>query len=401
MITETSNLIMEGVKVVDLSRVVAGPFCTSLLGDMGADVIKVEDTGTGDEARVWPPIRDGVSAVFLANNRNKRGIAVDMKKPEGAEIIRRLAKEADVLIENFRSGTMEKFGLDYEQLAAANPGLVYCSISAFGRTGPRADEAAYEAVMQAFAGVMSITGEPDGAPVRCGLTFVDLTTGLLSAMGIVSALFKRSKTGLGQRVDGNLFSTAVSLLNYHGESYLLTGEVPKRLGSGGPLACPYRNFRCADDQWIFIAGSNEGFWKRLADALGLSAMNDDPRYATNVERVKHRAEVDRIVQEAVGRYRREELMKLLEKAGVPAVPVNTIDQVLADPQVAAQDMLWEVEQPKLGKVSVLGFPLSFSRMKAGVRRDPPQHGQHTDEVLKEHGYSQDEIDRLRARKVIL
>lgn len=397
----TSNLALDGIKVVDLSRVLAGPFCAMLLGDMGADVIKVEDTGLGDEVRAWPPHKEGISACFLVNNRNKRGIAVDMKKPEGVGIIRRLVKEADVLIENFRAGAMEKFGLGYEELGKLNPRLVYCSISAFGRTGPRALEAGYEAGVQACAGIMSVTGNPDGEPVRCGVAFLDLSTGLLSVMGIVCALYQRSMTGFGQRVDANLLSTALSLLNFQAEGYLLAGVVPKAMGSGNPATCPYRNFRCADGQWVFIAGANENLWKRLASAIGLSALIDDPQYATNKERVKNRVELERIVQRAVGRYQREDLLQLLEKADVPATPVNSIDQVFDDPQVVAQKMIWQVEQPHLGKVPVLGFPLSFSRMQSGVRRNPPQQGQHTDEVLKECGYSQVEIDQLRNLKVIL
>jgi crotonobetainyl-CoA:carnitine CoA-transferase CaiB-like acyl-CoA transferase len=401
MNAETSKLLLEGAKVLDLTRVIAGPFCAMMLGDMGADVIKVEDVGVGDEIRSWPPHKEGQSAAFLINNRNKRGIAVNMKAPEGVEIIRRLVKEADVLVENFRTGQMEKFGLGYEALAEINPRLVYCSISAFGRTGPRAQEAGYEAILQAFTGIMSVTGETDGPPVRCGISVVDLSAGILSAMGIVCALYQRSQTGLGQRVDGSLLSTALTLLNYQAEGYLLAGVVPSALGSGIPGTCPYRNFHCADGQWIFIAGANEISWKRLAGAIGLSALIDDPRYATNMERVKNRNELERIVQEAVGGYDRADLLKLLEKAGVPAAPVNRVNQLLDDPQVAAQNMIWQVEQPLLGKVPVVGFPLTFSRMPLGVRRNPPQQGQHTDEVLKESGYTPGEIDRLRNMKAIL
>ena len=397
----TSGLILDGVKGVDLTRVVAGPFCAQMLGDMGADVVKVEDTGIGDEIRGWAPSKEGQSAGFLINNRNKRGIAVNMKAPEGVEIIRRLVKEADVLVENFRTGQMEKFGLGYEQLAELNPRLIYCSVSAFGRSGPRAQEAGYEAVMQAFAGIMSVTGEKDREPVRCGISLVDLFTGNLSVMGIICALYQRSKTGLGQRVDANLLSSALTLLNFQAEGYLLAGVVPQALGSGMPAACPYRNYRCADEQWIFIAGANENLWRRLTGALGLSALTDDPRYATNLERVKRRVELDGIVQEAVGKYQREDLLKLLDKAGVPATPVNNIGQLLEDPQVDALNMRWEIEAPRVGKVPVMGFPVKFSRMQPSVRRNPPQHGQHTDEVLKEYSYSQSEIDQLRKREVIL
>ena len=395
------NLILEGVRVLDLSRVLAGPFCGAILGDMGADVIKVEDTKTGDELRTWPPHKEGESPGFLVNNRNKRGIAVDMKKAEGVEIVRRLAQNADVLIENFRTGAMEGFGLGYEKLAEVNPKLIYCSISAFGRTGPRAQEAGYEALMQAFSGIMSITGEPDGPPVRCGVSFLDLTTGILCALGAVCALYQRAQTGLGQRIDGSLLTTAVSLLNFQAENFLLAGVVPKALGSGAPGTSPYRNFRCADNQWVFIAGANDNLWKRLAGAIGLASLAEDPRFATNVERVKNRVELEGTVQEAIGRFTRDVLLKLLEKAGVPATPVNRVDQALEDAQVKAQNMIWQMNHPRLGKTPIVGFPLAFSRMQPNLRLNPPRQGEHTEEILQECGYTPNEIFQLRERKVIL
>src|SRR5918994_6348930 len=295
----TPSLPLEGVRVVDLSRVLAGPFCGALLGDLGADVVKVEDPNVGDESRTWPPHKEGESAGYLVNNRNKRGISVDLKAPDGVEIVKTLVRDADVLIENFRTGTMEEFGLGYDALAAVNPKLIYCSVSAFGRTGPRAKGAGYEALMQAFSGIMSITGEPGGAPVRCGVSFLDLTTGILSAFGIVNALLHRVRTGLGQRVDGSLLETAVTLLNYHAEGYLLTGTQPKPLGSSHPSLSPYRTFKCRDGQWIFIAGANDRFWQRLAPALGLGDMATDPRFAVNIERVRNRRELEAALEAAI------------------------------------------------------------------------------------------------------
>ncbi|HXG17069.1 MAG TPA: CaiB/BaiF CoA-transferase family protein [Calidithermus sp.] len=393
-------LSLHGVRVLDLSRVLAGPFCAMLLADLGADVIKVEDPGAGDESRTWPPHKDGESAAFLVINRNKRGITLDLKQPEGVEVLTRLAQRADVLIENFRTGTMEAFGLGWERLAALNPRLIYCSISAFGRTGPRRDGAGYEALMQAFSGIMSITGEPDGPPVRCGVSFLDLTTGILCAFGIVNALLDRQRTGLGQRVDGSLLETAVGLLNYHAEGYLLTGQVPRALGSSHPSLSPYRTFRCRDGQWVFIAGANDRLWQRLAAALGLGWMATDPRFAVNVERVRHRRELERHLEEAIARYDREPLLKLLEEAGVPATPVNTVDQVMNDPQTAARGMVERVVHPRLGEIPVIGTPVKFSRLQPGVRAPAPLQGQHTDEVLAEHGYSPEAIAALREKKVI-
>jgi crotonobetainyl-CoA:carnitine CoA-transferase CaiB-like acyl-CoA transferase len=395
------SLSLDGVRVLDLSRVLAGPFCGMLLSDLGADVVKIEDTGAGDESRTWPPHKDGESAAFLVINRNKRDMTLDLKAPEGVAVLERMVATADVLIENFRTGTMESFGLGYDRLAAINPRLVYCSVSAFGRTGPRKDAAGYEALMQAFSGIMSITGEPDGAPLRCGVSFLDLTTGIFCAFGIVNALLHRERTGLGQRVDGSLLETAVTLLNYHAEGYLLTGNQPKPLGSSHPSLSPYRTFKCRDGQWIFIAGANDRFWQRLAPALGLPELATDPRFAVNVERVKNRRELEAALQAAIARHDREPLLKVLEDAGVPATPVNTVQQVMEDAQTAARSMIERVAHPRLGEIPVVGTPVKFSRMKAGVRRAAPQQGQHTDEILAEYNYSSADITALRAKKVVV
>ena len=397
----TNPLPLEGIRVIDLSRVLAGPFCGALLGDFGADVVKVEDPQVGDESRTWPPHKNGEAAGYLVNNRNKRGISVDLKSRDGVEIVRRLARDADVLIENFRTGTMEEFGLGYDTLSAANPRLIYCSVSAFGRTGPRAEGAGYEALMQAFSGIMSITGEPGGAPVRCGVSFLDLTTGILCALGVMSALHQRNRTGLGQRVDASLLETAVGLLNFQAEGYLLAGLVPKALGSAHPSLSPYRNFRCRDGQWVFIAGANDRLWKRLTTALGLGGMAEDPRFAVNVERVRHRQELEARLEEAIGAHDREPLLKLLEEAGVPATPVNTVDQVLNDPQTATRKVIRRMEHPKLGSIPVVGTPIGFSQMEPGIRRHAPARGEHTDEVLREMGYSDGDVADLRARKVVV
>jgi crotonobetainyl-CoA:carnitine CoA-transferase CaiB-like acyl-CoA transferase len=397
--TDTS-LALEGIRVVDLSRVLAGPFCAMLLSDLGADVIKVEDTAAGDESRTWPPHKDGESAAYLVINRNKRDMTLDLKTPEGVEIVKTLVRGADVLIENFRTGTMESFGLGYDVLAEINPRLVYCSVSAFGRTGPRKDGAGYEALMQAFSGIMSITGEPDGPPVRCGISFLDLTTGIFSAFGILNALMYRERTGLGQRVDASLLETAVTLLNYHAEGYLLTGAIPTALGSSHPSVVPYRNFRCRDGQWVFVAAANNRLWQRLAPALGVGDLVDDPRFASNQERVKNRRELEPVLEKAIAPYDRPALLDLLEQAGVPATPVNTVDQVMTDPQTAARQMLGRVVHPRLGEIPVIGTPVKFSRMNAGPRTAAPLYGQHTDEILAEHGYSAEQIAAFRTKNVV-
>jgi crotonobetainyl-CoA:carnitine CoA-transferase CaiB-like acyl-CoA transferase len=394
-------LSLDGIRVIDLSRVIAGPWCGALLADLGADVIKVEDTGPGDESRTWPPHKDGEAAAYLLFNRNKRGIALDLKTPEAVEVVKRLVKDADVVIENFRTGTMESFGLGYDVLAQINPRLIYCSVSAFGRTGPRKDSAGYEALMQAFSGIMSITGEPGGQPVRAGVSFLDLTTGILCALGVSNAIIQREKTGLGQRVDGSLLETAVSLLAFHAEGYLLTGALPRALGSGHPSLSPYRNFKCRDGQWIFIAAANDRFWQKLAKALGLTDLAADPRFEKNQGRVANRAELEGILEKTIGGLDREPLLKRLEEADVPATPVNTVDQVMNDPQTAERGIVQRVAHPKLGEIPVVGTPLHFSRMTPGVRTAAPLRGEHTDTVLASLGYSAAEIQSLRAKKAAL
>jgi crotonobetainyl-CoA:carnitine CoA-transferase CaiB-like acyl-CoA transferase len=397
----TFPLALDGIRVLDLSRVIAGPWCGALLGDFGADVIKVEDTDAGDESRTWPPRKDGETAAYLLFNRNKRGVTLDLKSPDGVEVIKALVQKSDVLVENFRTGTMESFGLGYDVLAEINPRLIYCSVSAFGRTGPRKDSPGYEALMQAFSGIMSITGEPGGPPVRSAVSFLDLTTGILCALGVTAAVHQRERTGLGQRVDGSLLDTAVALLAYHAEGYLLAGLVPKALGSGHPSLSPYRNFKCRDGQWIFIAAANDRFWGKLTRALGLEAMAADPRFAKNGDRVAHRVELEAMLEKIIGEYDREPLLKQLEEADVPATPVNTVDQVMNDPQTIARGMIERVVHPKLGEIPVVGTPLKFSRMTPGVRRPAPLRGEHTDAVLAECGLSPERIRELRDKKVIL
>jgi crotonobetainyl-CoA:carnitine CoA-transferase CaiB-like acyl-CoA transferase len=397
----TPPLSLTGIRVIDLSRVIAGPWCGAILADLGADVIKVEDPGPGDESRTWPPHKDGEAAAYLLFNRNKRGIAVDLKTPEGVDVVKRLVAGADVVIENFRTGTMESFGLGYDVLAAINPRLIYCSVSAFGRTGPRKDSPGYEALMQAFSGIMSITGEPGGQPVRAGVSFLDLSTGILCALGITNALMFRERTGQGQRVDGSLLETAVSLLAFHAEGYLLTGALPRALGSGHPSLSPYRNFKCRDGQWIFVAAANDRFWQKLAKALGLDALAADPRFATNKDRVAHRAELEGLLDQTFAEHERGPLLQILEAADVPATPVNTVDQVMSDPQTVHSGIVQRVAHPRLGEIPVVGTPLRFSRMKPGVRKAAPLRGEDTETVLRECGYGDDDIRGMRERKAIL
>ena len=397
----TAGLSLEGIRVIDLSRVIAGPWCGAILGDLGADVIKVEDTGAGDESRTWPPYKDGEAAAYLLFNRNKRGMTLDLKAPEGVEVVKRLVAGADVLVENFRTGTMEGFGLGYDVLSQLNPRLIYCSISAFGRTGPRKDAPGYEALMQAFSGIMSITGEPGRQPVRAGVSFLDLTTGLLCALGVSNAIIQRARTGLGQRVDGSLLETAVSLLAFHAEGFLLTGAIPRALGSGHPSLSPYRTFQCRDGQWIFIAGANDRFWQKMARALDLEHLAADPRFTLNKDRVAHRDELEGLLEAKIATLDREPLLKTLQEADVPATPVNTVDQVMTDPQTIERGIIQRAQHPRLGEIPVVGTPLHFSRMSPGVRTAAPLRSEHTDQILADCGYSAAGIQALRDKKVIL
>lgn len=392
---------LAGLRVIDLTRYIPGPYCTSILSALGAEVVKIEEPPLGDATRLVPPAVGEESALHAALNRGKRSLAVDLRQAEGARLVACLAATADVFVEAYRPGALARRGLGAETLCAANPRLVYCSVSAFGRSGPRAAEAGYEALMQAFSGVMSITGEPDSAPVRCGISALDIMTGTLCAFGAMAALMQRQATGLGQRVDGSLFDTAVGLLNFQAQNHLLTGVVPKALGSAHPSLVPYRNFRCRDGQWVFLGGGNDRLWQRIANALGLAAMVADERYATNLARVAHRDEVEAAVAGAIARHDRDEVLAMLAKAGAPATPVNDVAQALSDPQAAELAALRPMHHPKLGEIPVVGMPMRFSRIDPAIRRPAPSRGEHTDAVLAELGYTRARIDELRARRVVL
>jgi crotonobetainyl-CoA:carnitine CoA-transferase CaiB-like acyl-CoA transferase len=393
-------LPLDGLKVLDLSRVLAGPNCSVFLADMGADVVKIESTDGGDESRTWVPRKGEESAAFLALNRNKRGMTLNLKTEEGAEILRKMARDADVLVENFHAGMMDRLGLGYEELSALNSRLVYCSISAFGETGPLKDEVGYEAILQAYSGVMSVTGEPDGDPVRCGLSFIDLTTGVVSAYAVMGALLQRERTGEGQKVETSLLETAVSLLNYHAQAYLLDGTIPGRLGSGHPSMVPYRNFECRDGRFIFIAASNDRLWKRLCETLELGHLLEDPRFEDVIKRVENRGELEKIVAAKVAEYDLDHIHEVLRSGGVPAAPVNTVDRLMNEPQVRHRQMIQTVTHSTLGEIRILGQPMKFSAMEPREATASPTYGEHTDEILRELGYREEEVAALRDKKVV-
>jgi len=395
------RLPLEGIKVLDLSRVLTGPFCTMTLGDLGAEIIKVEMPEKGDETRSWgPPFFGKESAYFLSINRNKKSITVDLKMPEGREIIYKLAKEADVIVENFLPGTTKRLEIDYEKIKGINPRIIYCSISGYGQDGPFAQQPAYDLLIQGEGGLMSITGIKDGEPVRIGVALVDIGAGMYATIGILAALKLRQETGNGQYIDVSLLDTEVSWLSYAASNYFAEGKNPKPMGSAHPSIVPYRAFR-AKDRYFILAVGNDAIWKRFCKAMQLENLVDDPRYVTNEMRVKNREELEAFLQEIFARNEANYWINLLKEHKVPCGPINNISDVVTHPQVLYRDMVVEMEHPNAGKIKMVGNPIHFGEdISVQYRLSPPFLGQHTNEVLKSLGYSDEEIEELREKRVI-
>ena len=387
---------LDGIRVLDLSRVLAGPYCTMVLGDLGADIVKVEQPGKGDDTRAWgPPWAGGESAYYLSINRNKRSVTVDLKHPDGQEIVRTLARQSDIVVENFKLGSLERMGLGYEQLRELNPRLIWATISGYGPTGPLADKAGYDFIAQGEGGIMAITGEPDGEPMKVGVAIVDITTGLFAAISILSALHAREATGTGQRVDASLFTSTVAWLVNVGQNYLVSGKPAKRYGNAHANIVPYQAFR-ARDQYITLGVGNDRQFQALCAALGRPELGTNPRYATNPQRVEHRDELVAQLQAAIEIRDAAELLDALHRAGIPSGRINTIEQVFEHPQTLARNMLVELEHPTAGMLKMAGIPYELSGTPASVRLAPPRLGEHTDEVLAERlGKSATEIQQLR------
>jgi len=374
---------LENIRVLDLSRILAGPYCTMLLGDLGADVIKVERPGTGDDTRQWgPPFAAGESAYYLSCNRNKRGITLNLKSDEGRKLAAQLADRCDVLVENFLPGTLDAWGLSYAELSRRNPRLVYCSITGFGQTGPLRDEPGYDIMIQAMSGVMSITGEADGPPMKLGVAISDITAGLFASNAILAALLNREKTGAGDRIDMALFDATIGWLINIGSNYLVSGAVPRRLGTAHPNIVPYQAFAAADASLIIAVG-NDGQFVKFCAVIGRPELATDPRFVTNALRVQNRAELIPLITTEIARRPAAEWMQKLENAGVPCGPVNTIAQAFHEPQVEAREMLIEVPHPTIGRLKMAGSPLKLAGLTNPPRRPPPLLGEHTDAVLAE------------------
>jgi glutaryl-CoA transferase len=398
--TDVNSGPLEGVRVLDLTRVVAGPYCAMFLGDLGADVVKVEQPGTGDDTRGWgPPFAGGESAYYLCINRNKRSLTLDFKSKRAVELLRQLVKVSDVVIENFRPGTMERLGMAEADLRKLNPRLIYASLTGFGADGPMSDWPGYDLIVQAWGGLMSITGTPDGEPVKVGVAIIDLVAGLMLGKAITAALFAREKIGVGQRIDTSLLEAEVASLINVGSNYLVGGKIPARWGNAHPNIVPYQNFKTADG-YLVIGVASEVIWKRFCQALGRDDLSDE-RFANNSKRVENRAELVALLSDIFMQRGNEAWFKLLTAAEVPCAPVQTVDQVFQAPQVLHRDMLMEVEHPTAGNVRMAGIPVKFSVTPASVRRPPPLLGEHNGEILKNWlGMSTEAIDELKREKII-
>ncbi|MFQ5913861.1 MAG: CaiB/BaiF CoA transferase family protein [Nitrospinota bacterium] len=392
---------LDGIRVLDLTRILAGPYATMMLADLGAEVIKIEMPGTGDDTRGWgPPFVEGESTYFFSINRNKKSLTLDLKSGKGKEILTNLIERSDVVAENFRPGTMEKLGFGYERIREINPRVVYASVSGFGHTGPLAKRPGYDVVAQGEGGVMSLTGAPEGPPAKVGVSMADITAGMLAVHGILAALIARERTGAGQKVDIGLLDGQVALLTYQAGIYFATGKAPKRLGNAHPSIVPYETFECADG-FINLGVGNDALWEKFCEVVQRPELAHDPRYEKNADRVRHHGDLKAILDEMFIAHPRGYWLEKLDAAGVPCGSINTLDRVLTHPQVLAREMVVEVEHPVAGRTKLTGAPVKLSETPARIRTPPPLLGQHNEEILSDVlGLSPSEIGALKSEGVV-
>jgi crotonobetainyl-CoA:carnitine CoA-transferase CaiB-like acyl-CoA transferase len=390
---------LKGIKVVDLTKVLAGPLCSQYLGEFGAEVIKVETPGTGDDTRGWLPQDQGQSAVFLAVNHNKRSLAVDLKSEDGRKVVHRLVKDADVVLQGFGGGTAKKLGVDYETLATLNPQLIYGEISGYGRNGPMGNEPGYDVMLQAFSGMLSTLGDKDGTYARASFSPVDIGTAMHGLSGILAAVIERNRTGKGVYLEISLLDTALGFMTYMAQSYWRTGVNPKPMGTAHPSMSPYQAFHASDGQ-IMLGAGNDAQWRRFCAVAGLTDYVDHPDFATNAQRMTNLVKTQALVQGVMKTKTVSEWLSCLRAVAVPCSPIHTLGQALAHPQVAARGLIVETNHPVLGEIKNIGHPVQFQRRDRSASRPPPLHGEHSEEILLEIGYSAESIKSLTEQGVI-
>ena len=392
---------LKGVRVLDLSRVLAGPYCSMTLSDLGAEVIKVEIPGRGDDTRAYPPFIEGVSSYYMSLNRGKKSLTLNLKEEEGVAVLHRLVKECDVVLENFRPGVTKRLQVDYETLKGIKDDIIYCSISSYGQTGPYSSWPGYDLIIQGMSGLMGITGEPNRPPVRVGVAVTDLNAGMYGVIAILSALRVRDQIGAGQYLDVSMMDTAVSWMTYIAGSYFADGKVPPRMGGAHPSIVPYQVFKTRDGKYILIGCGNDRLYGMLCGVMGLESLVEDSRFSKNEARVENRDLLIPMIQEKFMSAPRDHWLTELRDIGVPCAPVYTIDEVFADPQIRHRNMLVEMNHPEIGNIKQIGAPLKFSESPCQLELPPPTLGEHTDEVLKDLcGYSSTEVDRLREKGIV-
>ncbi|HDP97078.1 MAG TPA: CoA transferase [Euryarchaeota archaeon] len=392
---------LDSIRVLDFTRAMAGPYCTMMLGDMGAEIWKIEMPGKGDETRSWGPpfFQNDVSAYFVSANRNKKSITLNLKHPRSKEVVERLATKCDILVENFRPGTMAKLGSGYDRISAVNPDIIYCSISGFGQDGPYTERAAYDIIMQGMGGLMSITGEEGRPPVKVGIAITDIAAGMFANSAILAALYSREKGSGGQYIDISMLDCQAAWMSHQASAYFATGKNPERMGSKHPQMIPNQAVKSRNG-YVIVGAGNDRLWAKMCTAAGRTDLIDDPRFSTNPDRIRNREILDPLLDEIFQERDTEEWVEIMLEAGVPCGPVLALSQLFKDPQVIQRDMVIEAEHPTAGTIKLTGFPMKFSSTPERLSIPPPLLGQHKDEILAAAGYSADEIEKLKREKVV-